>query len=279
MVRQSIALPSHRSLRDKATKALVSLFSDRAALALMLWNAFFGLDDLYVVERLTATIYGAAMQGRWSNEELKGVAETLHSALFADGTPPANLLLRDHARGMVGYAAARGALSSEFDPASIQPPFSSPWPIEQISQEQMATFTCAYGEDGERFDDEIANSLNDGDFARYVLDTVVRRFTPAPYETDPLPATGDLKAQWLAEFTVDATESDITAYLSLEAEMATIRKDKQDYAVASQCPSRGQADFSRCRRIEKVRGLAGSRRKLAGRGYVSGFWVEGCCRI
>lgn len=222
---------SHRSLRDKATKALVSLFSDRATLALKLWNAFFRIDDLYVVERLTAAIYGAAMQGRWSNEELKAVAETLHGALFADGTPPANLLLRDHARGMVGYAAARGAMSSEFDLASIQPPFSSPWPIEQISQEQMATFTCVYVEDGERFDDKIASSLNDGDFARYVLDPVVRRFSPAPYGTDPLPTTGDLKAQWLAEFTVDATESDMKAYSGLEAEMATIRKDKQDYAV------------------------------------------------
>ena len=214
---------TRRALRDKATKALVVLFSDRAALAMRIWQGFAGLDDLYVVERLAAALFGAGMQGRWSTEELQSVAGMLYDGLFAGGNPPANKLLRDHASGMIGYAAARGALASEFDLTSTRPPFSSAWPIEKISEEQIAAFKVSYGDDGERFHDAIVNSLKDGDFARYILDPIARRFSPAPRGTDPLPTAGELRSQWLAEFTADASEEDLAAYATLQAETVAIK--------------------------------------------------------
>ncbi|ARO55862.1 AAA family ATPase [Methylorubrum zatmanii] len=217
---------THRALRDKATKALVVLFADRAALAMQAWQAFAELDDLYVVERLAAALFGAAMQGRWSMEELRAVAELLHAGLFAGGRPPANELLRDHTSGLIGYAAARGALSAGFDMASTRPPFSSAWPIEKISEEQMAAFNVAYGEDGKRFHDAIVGSLKDGDFARYVLDPMARRFSPAPRGTEPMPTAEDLRSQWLAEFTADASKAELAAYTKLQAAIAAIKGER-----------------------------------------------------
>ncbi|ABC22447.1 ATPase AAA [Rhodospirillum rubrum] len=214
---------TQRKLRDKATKALVLLLADRAGLAHKLWRAFSGLDDLYVVERLAAALFGAAMQGRWSSGALREAAETLQADLFAGGTPPTNLLLRDHATGLIGYAEAHGALPVGFDLASTRPPYSSPWPIERISDEQMAGFTVAFGEDGERFWDDIVSSLKDGDFARYVLDTVARRYSPAPRGTDPLPTAQDLRDQWLAEFEANAGEPELAAYTALQAEIDAIK--------------------------------------------------------
>ena len=217
---------TRRALRDKATKALVVLFADHAALAMRIWRAFAGLGDLYVVERLAAALFGAAMQGRWSMEELRTVAGMLHDGLFAGGRPPANKLLRDHSSGMIGYAAAQGALPAEFDLASTKPPFSSAWPIEKISEEQMAAFKVAYGEDGKRHRDAIVGSLKDGDFARYVLDPIARRFSPALRGTDPLPTAGDLRGQWLAEFTAGANEEEIAAYATLQAATAAIKGER-----------------------------------------------------
>lgn len=217
---------TRRALRDKATKALVVLFADRAALAMRIWRAFAGLDDLYVVERLAAALFGSAMQGRWHTEELRTVAGMLHDGLFACGRPPANKLLRDHASGLIGYAAAQGALPAEFDLASTRPPFSSAWPIEEVSEEQMAAFKVAYGDDGERFHDAIVGSLRDGDFARYVLDPIARRFSAAPRGTDPLPTAGDLRSQWLAEFTAGAGEEELAAYATLQAATAAIKGER-----------------------------------------------------
>ncbi|MDJ0447367.1 hypothetical protein [Methylocystis sp. JR02] len=217
---------TRRALRDKATKALVVLFADRSALATQVWRAFAGIDDLYVVERLAAALFGAAMQGRWSMEELRAVAGMLHADLFAGGSPPANKLLRDHASGLIGYAAAQGALPAGFDLASTSPPFSSAWPIEKISEEQMAAFKVTYGEDGERHRDTIVASLKDGDFARYILDPIARRFSPAPRGTDPLPTAKDLRDQWLAEFTAGASEAELAAYDTLQAAVAAIKGER-----------------------------------------------------
>lgn len=218
---------TRREVRDKATKALVVLLADRAELALRLWRSFFGLDDLYVVERLAAALFGAAMQGRWGVDALREAVETLHADLFACGTPPPNLLLRDHAAGLIGYAAARGALPAGFDLASTRPPYSSPWPIERVSEEQMAGFTVVYREDGERFRDQIVSSLRDGDFARYVLDPVARRYSPATRGTAPLPTPQDLRDQWLADFSANASEKDLAAYRALEAQIVAIKGPRE----------------------------------------------------
>ncbi len=216
---------TRRAVRDKATKALVMLLADRPDLAMKLWRDFLGLDDLYVVERLAAALYGAAMQGRWSLDAMRAVAELLQAGLFAGGSTPANALLRDHASGLIGYAAARGALPSGFDLASTRAPFASAWPIEHVSENQIARFTASY-ERGEPIEDDIVSSLKDGDFARYVLDPVARRFSPAPRGTETLPTVKDLHNAWLADFTAGASAADRDAYAAMMTEIVAIKGER-----------------------------------------------------
>lgn len=90
---------SHRAVRDKATKALASLFATRLPLAASMLRLFSEANDLYLRERLFAATYGAVLQGR-STEGLSELAATTYELVFADGDPPMNELLRDHARGI-----------------------------------------------------------------------------------------------------------------------------------------------------------------------------------
>lgn len=54
----------HRFLRDRATKALVNLFTGRLAGMVRLVDRFADVDDPYVTERVYAIAYGVAMRGR-----------------------------------------------------------------------------------------------------------------------------------------------------------------------------------------------------------------------
>src|SRR5690606_19393275 len=86
---------SHRAARDKATKALASLFATRLPLAASMLRIFSEANDLYLRERLFAATYGAVLQGK-STEGLSELAATTYELVFADGDPPMNELLRDH---------------------------------------------------------------------------------------------------------------------------------------------------------------------------------------
>ncbi|MFM0197769.1 AAA family ATPase [Paraburkholderia strydomiana] len=202
---------SFRPLRDRATKALVALLAGRPRLAISLWNGFKNVDDGYLTERLIAALYGAAMQGVWEDHDLSAVATTLYRDLFANRTPPANSLLRDHALGLIAYAMHRGVLGGAIDPEKLNGPFLSPWPIEHVPDETIEAYTRQYG-DNRRYPDEIVNSCQDGDFGRYVLDYAVQDWSPALVGTSPLPNALDLRNAWFEEFKVTATLDMIAAH-------------------------------------------------------------------
>ncbi|MBB6187556.1 AAA family ATPase [Rhodanobacter sp. MP7CTX1] len=223
---------TNRVLRDKATKALVTLLADRPALAQKIWLHFSTIDDGYVTERIAAALYGAALQGRWSDADLHAASQMLRSTLFAAGAPPTNVLLRDHAAGLIRCAAMRGVLPAEFDISSTQPPYASPWPIEYVSDDTVATFTRMYGNDGALYPDEIASSCDDGDFARYVLDYAVQKWSPALRGTQPLPTYADLRNAWYADFTNVASVEALEAYDTLVAAVAAIHGARPIYGEA-----------------------------------------------
>ncbi|MGA7326953.1 MAG: hypothetical protein WBX25_21295 [Rhodomicrobium sp.] len=78
---------SNRAVRDKATKSLAALFANRLQLAASVLHQFAKTDDLYVLERLFAAAYGAALQGT-ATSGLANLAETTFSLVFASGIPP-----------------------------------------------------------------------------------------------------------------------------------------------------------------------------------------------
>lgn len=197
---------SARTVRDTATKALVVLLASRPELASALWLRFKNLDDAYVTERLVAAIYGAAMQGRWSANGLFFVAKDLHTDLFASVDFPANILTRDHARGLVRYAESQGVLPEDFDSYLINQPYGSAWPIEYVTEEKIESY--------ER--DEITRStVFDGDFARYQLDYAVNDWSAAAKWSGPIPTARDLAQRWFDTFRITASPEMLAAHKAL----------------------------------------------------------------
>lgn len=156
---------SNRFLRDRATKALVKLFSKKIPVLIDLLEQFLEVDDPYVSERLYAVAYGCVLRAV-DDENIIEIAKRVYAWVFGEGEPPAHILLRDYARGIIEYAAQRG-LPLGVDFASIAPPYNSEWPeIPTVSEiERMIS-----AEEGMRLS-RLYGSIMTGDFASYVIGT------------------------------------------------------------------------------------------------------------
>ncbi len=162
---------SHRFLRDRTTKALVSLFGDRIHVLCQVISNFVKVNDLYVLERLYSVAYGCALRSCDSNAKTS-LSQLIYDLVFRDGNPPCHILLRDYARGVVEVALRDGLNLVGVEPHRIRPPYKSEWPLQIPSEEDVQE----YGKLREEMCDEprtfrlIYNSvMEDGDFARYII--------------------------------------------------------------------------------------------------------------
>jgi hypothetical protein len=154
---------SDRRVRDRATKALVSV-GERAPAALAeVLTRFRGTDDPYVVERLAAAACGVALRVE-DPDALGRIADGL-SALVADGWPE-HILTRDFVRRAFGASRARGWSGSDG-----LPPYGAAWPVPTRPLTEIDALAgppdYAYA--------SIWHSLKGmGDFGRYVLQSSLR---------------------------------------------------------------------------------------------------------
>lgn len=95
----------------------------------------------------------------------KAVTSAVWRNHFASGrTPPVHLLARDYALGTFLYAQAAGQLSHEVNIAAAEARFSSPWPLEEVTEESLKE----YRKNG--YGDDIYSSTEEyGDFGTYTL--------------------------------------------------------------------------------------------------------------
>jgi hypothetical protein len=168
-----ILTSSNRTQRDTATKGLARLFTDRLRPLLSVLRVLSEANDPYVVERILASAYGAAMRTQ-DNSGLEPLAQWAYDHFFAKGQPPANILIRDYARGIIEFALHRSTTLA-IDISKIRPPYTSSWPQSIPSREELET---AYG-----WNDQGKNKvwlawhsifysvMGGGDFARYVIGT------------------------------------------------------------------------------------------------------------
>lgn len=206
---------SHRGSRDRATKALVVILADQPGIVAPLLDRFIDIDDGYVIERLLCAIYGAALQGRWIPDVAAQAVQAVDRELFTKRPPPVNCLTREHGRLLIRWAIVHGVLPSDYDAAPSCGPFSSPWPIEHVSDAVIDGFTQTYASGYVGRDDIVASCVEDGDFARYVLDRAVDAWSPARRGTNPLPTREMLHETWQLDFEAEATPESQAAYLSL----------------------------------------------------------------
>ena len=167
----------NRFLRDRATKALVSLLTGRFESAEQLVNRFADVDDPYVSERVYAVAYGVAMQGN-DPDAVGKLASVVYERVFTPGSPPPHILLRDYARGVVERAIHLGA-DIPVDVSLIRPPYKSIWPSipsEKVVEALTPNLNQGAWEGGdlEWSRNRIRHSVMGdilNDFARYVIGT------------------------------------------------------------------------------------------------------------
>lgn len=175
-------------IRDTSSKAILSILSVRPALADPLFTRFTGCDDPYVVERLYAALYGAAMR-TLDPATLASFAQVAWKHCF-EGSPPVHLLARDYARGTVELAVTAGACDPSIDVARCRPPYGAKAPSFNVQQTRVDAR-------GERLDaHSIISSCYGGlaDFGRYVLEGRVHNFSEARL-TGPRPITSGESGQ------------------------------------------------------------------------------------
>lgn len=213
---------SDRRIRDRATKALVVLLSYHPAIVEPLLARFVDIDDTYVLERILCAIYGAAMQGRWKPGNASKVVVAVNASIFAAGTPPVNILVRDHSRNLILWASNHGHLPAGFDLTPSQMPYASSWPIEFVSDATIAGFKETYPTGFVSSSRIVGSCVEDGDFARYVLDYAVGHFSPAARGTNPLPTRKALHERWEKDFLEIATPLEANAYAELKSATAAL---------------------------------------------------------
>ena len=167
----------NRFVRDRATKALVVLLTGRLESAERLVNRFTDVGDPYVCERVYAVAYGVAM--RCHDIDAAGkLAVAVYEQVFASGSPPAHILLRDYARGVVERAICLGA-EIPVNVSLVRPPYKSAWP-DMPGEEVIEELTPNWDQgawadrDLEWSRNRIRESVIGGflnDFARYVIGT------------------------------------------------------------------------------------------------------------
>jgi len=167
---------SHRYLRDRATKALVNLFTERIHVLNQIIYKFLHVNDPYVLERLMAVAYGCAMRSI-NDEAIKELAQNIYKWIFRDDEPPPHILLRDYARGAIELALHR-EISLQIEMDKIRPPYTSEWPSEIPTEDEVEKF----GRHKDMPDEEFArwriygSVMEGGDFARYIIGTNTYHF-------------------------------------------------------------------------------------------------------
>lgn len=161
---------SNKFVRDRATKALVAMFSGREGLLVDVMSKFRDCGDPYVEERLFCAAYGCAMRGR-SNEGLERLAAYAYDTVFKSGSPPPDIMLRDYARGIILLAEHRG-VDLGVDLQTCSPPHNSDWIADFPSKDDIKSLeeSAQGASEQDKSTSSIFGSLDSmGDFYRYVI--------------------------------------------------------------------------------------------------------------
>ena len=163
---------SNRFIRDRATKALVSIFTSRLPILRKLIENFLDVNDLYVLERLFAVAYGCSMRSN-NSPTIAELAQAVYEWIFQSGSPIPHILLRDYARGVIEIALHR-KLEIKVDAGKIRPPFNSKFPENILSKDELKKqyYPNSYETVGKGAQSTLYNSvMGYEDFSRYIIDS------------------------------------------------------------------------------------------------------------
>ncbi len=209
-----------RELRDKATKALVSIIDKRVDFIRRLLLTFDDVDDYYILERLYCAAYGIAM--RFPQPEVVGpLARTVINRVFRSPERYVHILLRDYANGIVQIAERLDVLPEGFTVDKAFPPYGSEWPLEEVTLTEIEELKESMW--------SVHNSVLGfvGDFGTYTMKDVFK-FSPSSVN-DPHPASWDeVRSCFLEQLEADNPEA---VKALLEYEQARRAEQNAQYAT------------------------------------------------
>ena len=165
---------SYITLRDRATKALATIFLTEPSVFEFVARKIHDCDDPYVIERLYAAAFGACCLCPIP-DRLSSYSTLIYELVFASGKPPVGLLSRDYALGVIELAHAKGALSSKVCIEKCYHPFSSDPPTFGLKSDDVEKIAESAG--GERIFRSASSEM--GDYGKYSIPGRVQGFLNA----------------------------------------------------------------------------------------------------
>lgn len=115
----------NRYLRDISTKALVNLLTDNVETMIELIENFKNVDDLYIIERVYASCYGAVLRSN-NTEKLEELLDIVYQNVFNVEEVIPNIIIRYYAKNLILYGKFKG-INIKFDLNKIYAPYNSKW--------------------------------------------------------------------------------------------------------------------------------------------------------
>ncbi|ELJ8525556.1 hypothetical protein RUK48_001350 [Vibrio cholerae] len=185
---------SHQTLRDRATKALTTLFLVNSNIFIFLLEKLHDCDDPYVVERLYAAAFGACCIDQ-SSERLNVYSHEVFAKVFADKQPPVALLTRDYALGIIELANSKHALSEGINLEDCYHPLGSEPPIFGLTKDEVEKIAEERG--GKQIFDSASSEW--GDYGKYSIPGRVGSFLIAPLDSPKPVSKKKLKRAFVEE--------------------------------------------------------------------------------
>lgn len=215
---------SNRYLRDRATKALINLFSTRIHVLIELIREFLDVNDPYVKERLFAVAYGCAMRCR-KNDSIMQLAENVYSWIFKNDEPPPHILLRDYARGVIERALSNG-IKLDIEIKKIRPPYKSEFPNEPLSIEELKELY-----DNRRYSSIWSSLMYDSgslaDFGRYIVNSALRHWSSLRFGESPKPTGKEIYERFVNSFNKE--QKKLWDEIQVSADLTILAKNTEDF--------------------------------------------------
>lgn len=176
---------THNNLRDRSTRALVSLFRYHLDSLLDLLKIFNNVDDPYIAQRLYAVVYGAASLNPQNKKQFEEIVKWLYQNHFLNTKRRPDALMDDYARGVIELYIKRYNNDIRIKMKRITPPFSYYKFPSRIPT--IATLKKKYDKKDDYTYSSIWSSLMYGeggaaiaDFGNYTLGASLRGFITTP---------------------------------------------------------------------------------------------------
>lgn len=169
---------NNRELRDNASKALVCIYREAPDEILILLDMFQKVNDLYVIERLYAAMYGVTVYCT-DKMIIQKMSDYVLENIFRKEEVLPHILIRDYALGIVKYALWCGIYERKEEVLTmISAPFRSKFPKRFPSQNTIDKLEEKY-ETNKGFGYVVSSmkiGIGYGDFGRYIFKNAVNKF-------------------------------------------------------------------------------------------------------